>query len=33
MILQQALYIDVDFLYLQHIENISVRHDEYTTKI
>ena len=33
MILQQALYIDVDFIQLQDIEKISVRHDDYTTKI
>ena len=33
MILQQALYIDVDIIHIQDIENISVRHDDYTTKI
>ena len=33
MILQQTLYIDVEFIQLQDIENISVRHDDYTTNI
>lgn len=33
MILQQTLYIDANFGILQDIEYISVRHDDYTTKI